>query len=157
MSWVLVIKFGLRGKVLIYRTAIGSTCCCCCYYIVVVVVVIIIIIIINFFKQTEFLFWQKIQCPPVLRYWWNQRLQKFKIMGVVCRFSCEGGGGGGGGGWTNYLLVIPMGWGIYLGGCVLLRAWVLILGDTVTKLILPSPWLGVRSVQWFQKLGIPIS
>ena len=60
-------------------------------------------------------------------------------MGVVCRFSCEGGGGGGGGGWTNYLLVIPMGWGIYLGECVLLRAWVLILGHTVTKLILPSP------------------
>ena len=32
---MLVIKFGLRGKVLIYRTAIGSTncyCYCYCYY-----------------------------------------------------------------------------------------------------------------------------
>ena len=37
-------------------------------------------------------------------------------MGVECRFSFEGGGGGGGGGgWANYLLVVPMGWGIYLG------------------------------------------
>ena len=35
-------------------------------------------------------------------------------MGVECRFSYEGGGGGGG--WANYyLLVVPMGWGIYLG------------------------------------------
>ena len=34
-------------------------------------------------------------------------------MGVECRFSFEGGGGGGG--WANYLLVVPMGWGIYLG------------------------------------------
>ena len=28
-------------------------------------VVVVIVIIINFFKQTEFIFWQKIQCTPM--------------------------------------------------------------------------------------------
>ena len=36
--------------------------------IAIVIIIIVIIIIINFFKETEFLVWQKMQCTSISGY-----------------------------------------------------------------------------------------